>query len=501
MTYEQIGNLVFAVLSAVMGLMTVQFVIFALVGIFARRKFPKAKVKHKYGLIIPARNEEAVVGNLIESMQKTDYPQELLHIFVIAHNCTDRTAEVARQLGATVYEYNNPKENTMGYAFKYLFSCIERDYGTQNYDGFFLFNADNILSRDYFDKMNDAFDACGGESVITSFRNSKNFGSNMMSGMYGLFFMFGCRFESRGRTVCGCSTRVQGTGYVINSKIVKDGWPYVTLTEDWEFSADQILQGRKIVYCDEAVFYDEQPTTNRVMLRQRLRWSKGHLLVCLTRCKLLFKSLFGKRKIPSPNGDGTMIKNNKYSKYDIFVNCLPMFFVSAVLAILSFLFSLSVVFFVEDKTQYLIEFAIKSGISLAGAYVALVFIAVAIFVLENKRIHNVSIPKRIGMALLFPFFMFVGYVLEFIAVFAKDVQWKPIPHNDTTTHEDLNKPKSTVIESTPIALEEVATVALEEEGEQATLDESSSGVSNQETVTNDEEISASDEQVSTTEEE
>ena len=440
MTYEQIVYIIFAALTAILSLMTIQFAFFAIVGIFAHKKFPKAQVKHKYGLIIPARDEEKVVGNLIESMQKTDYPQELLHIFVIAHNCKDNTAELCRKLGATVYEYNNPKENTMGYAFKHLFECIERDYGTQNYDGFFLFNADNILSRDYFDKMNDAFEACGGESVITSFRNSKNFGSNIMSGMYGLFFMSGCRFESRGRTVCGCSTRVQGTGYVINSKIVKNGWPYVTLTEDWEFSADQILQGRKIVYCDEAVFYDEQPTTNKVMLRQRLRWSKGHLLVCLTRCKLLFRSLFGKRYIPSPSGDGTTVKNNKFSKYDIFINCLPFCVISGTVAIVNFILSLSTVFVAADPIAALIKFAITTGAGLAFSYLILMLSAVLIFILERKRVKNVSIPKRIGMALVYPFFMLVGVFLEFIAVFARDVQWKPIPHDDKTTHEDLNGP-------------------------------------------------------------
>ena len=462
MTYEQIGNLVFAIISLLLGLMTVHFVFFAIVGIFARKKFPKAKVNHKYGIVICARNEETVVGNLVESIQKTNYPQELLHIFVIAHNCTDSTAEVAREHGATVYEYNNPNEKTKGYALKYLFNCIERDFGTQSYEGFFQFDADNILSRDYFDKMNDAFEASNGENVITSFRNSKNFGTNMMSGMYGLFFMFGCRFESRGRTVCGCSTRVPGTGFLFSSKAVKDGWQYLTLTEDWEFSADQILQGRKIIYCDEAVFYDEQPTTNRVMLRQRLRWSKGHLLVCLTRCKLLFKSLFGKRRIPSPNGDGKMIRNNKYSKYDIFVNCLPMFFVSAVVGLLSFIFSISVAFFVDEPIQYLIYVAIRSAIGLVGAYVALVFIAALIFILEDNRIHNVSIPKRIGMALLYPFFMFIGYCLEIVAVFAKDVEWKTIPHTDTTRHEELNAPEEVatipIIEAIP---ETAATVAEE----------------------------------------
>lgn len=439
MRYEDVTFLVAAIFTVVLVLMTIHFAFFAIVGVFKRKKFPKAKVQRKYGLIIPARNEETVVGNLIESMHKTDYPQELLHIFVIAHNCTDKTAEVCRQLGATVYEYNNDKENTMGYAFKHLFECIERDFGTQNYDGFFLFNADNILSRNYFEKMNDAFEACGGESVITSYRNSKNFGANLISGMYGLFFLSGCVYESRGRTVCGCSTRVQGTGYVINSKLVKDGkWPYVTLTEDWEFSADQILQGRKIVYCDEAVFYDEQPTTTKVMLRQRLRWAKGHLLVCLTRCKLLFKSLFGKRKIPSPSGDGTIVKNNKYSKYDIFINCLPFCFIYGVTGIFCFLLGMSALFFVNDPISYLTGYFLRLGIGAAAGYLVLVLSAVVIFIAENKRIHNVPVYKRIGMALLYPIFIGLSYILEFIAVFAKDVPWHPIPHTDTTGHDELN---------------------------------------------------------------
>ncbi|HBK01437.1 MAG TPA: glycosyl transferase, partial [Clostridiales bacterium] len=179
MSYLDIVSLVFAVIYGVFALMTVHFVFFSIVGLFAKKTYPKAKVQHKYGVIIPARNEEAVVGNLIKSVYKNNYPQDKLQVFVIAHNCTDNTAKIARELGATVYEYNNPNECTMGYAFRYLFDCIREDYGVKNYDGFFLFNADNILSVDYFEKMNDAFDATGGEKIITSFRNSKNFGTNV----------------------------------------------------------------------------------------------------------------------------------------------------------------------------------------------------------------------------------------------------------------------------------------------------------------------------------
>ena len=254
MNYYAVVNLAVIALYVIMALLTVHFAFFAIVGFFKKKTFPKTDKKLKYGIIIPARNEETVVGALVESIRKCDYPQDKLHVFVVAHNCTDNTAEIARAAGATVYEYNNPDECTMGYAFKYLFSCIKRDYGTENYDGFFLFNADNILDKNYFNKMNDAFVYHDKQAVITSFRNSKNFGSNPISAMYGLYFAIGCRFESRGRSVCGCSTRVQGTGYVINSDIVKDEWPYVTLTEDWEFTADRVIADTPIVFCDEAVF-------------------------------------------------------------------------------------------------------------------------------------------------------------------------------------------------------------------------------------------------------
>ncbi len=436
MSYSSIVSLIFWILSGCIGLLTIHFLFFSIVGLFAHKKFPKAKTQHKYGLIIPARNEEQVVGNLIKSIQKNDYPQDLLHIFVIAHNCTDKTAEISRSLGATVYEYNNPSENTMGYAFRYLFDRIEEDYGTQNYDGFFLFNADNILSKNYFEKMNDAFDAGGCENVITSFRNSKNFGSNMISGLYGIYFMTGCRLESRGRTVCGCSTRVQGTGYVISSKLVEHGWPYVTLTEDWEFSADQVLNGRKIVYCDEAVFYDEQPLSIKVMLRQRLRWAKGHLLVCLTRGGLLFKSLFHRNKVTS---DGSIKKNNRFSKFDIFVNCLPMCVITGVLGILYFIFTIGGIILEPEPLEFLKNWGINFGISCAIGYALLLLNAIAIFILENKRIKNVGFFKRLGMTLLWPIFIALSFPLEFVAMCSKNVGWKAIPHTDTTNFEQLNE--------------------------------------------------------------
>lgn len=127
MNYIKIVNTVAFVAFVIFTLLYLHFFFFAVVGFFKKKKYPKTDRKLRYGAIIPARNEEAVVGNLIDSIRRNRYPQDKLDVFVIAHNCTDQTARVAREHGAIVYEYNNPEECTMGYAFRYLFDRIRED--------------------------------------------------------------------------------------------------------------------------------------------------------------------------------------------------------------------------------------------------------------------------------------------------------------------------------------------------------------------------------------
>ena len=422
-------------LSAVM----IYFVVFGAVGLFKRKKYKKTVKINRFGMIIPARNEEKVVAGLIESIKKNNYPQDMIQIFVIAHNCTDRTAEIAREHGATVYEYNNPNECTMGYAFKHLFSCIERDYGTQTFDGFFLFNADNLLDINYISKMNDAFEHYNRQSVITSYRNSKNFGSNLISGMYGIYFIMGARVESSGRTVLGCSTRVQGTGYLINSNVVKNGWNYVTLTEDWEFTADQILAGNIIRYCDDAIFYDEQPTSVKIMWRQRVRWSRGHLLVFYARFKELFAAVFKKET------------KHRFSLYDITAYILPSPLMMMVLQFIQILVLLTVPLVDKNYTFWNVfmgntsNFLLNNGLLIATlrssiiSYVFLVLGAFVIYFTERGRIKNVSIPMKIAVALLWPIFLLIQLPIDVQAFFSKNLGWKPIPHKDQTQFEHVNK--------------------------------------------------------------
>lgn len=432
MDYLKIVMIVFGVIWGIFALLLFHYLVFTVVGIFAKKRYPVTEKKLKYAVLIGARNEEAVIGELLDSIADSDYPKDKLQVFVVAHNCTDNTAAIARAKGATVYEYDNLQERTVGFAYRYLTERIREDRGIGSFDGFFIINADNVVSENYFSKMNDAFVATGGKHVVTSYRNSKNFGSNAMACLYGIFFLAACRFESRGRTVCGCSTRVSGTGYLFGSELLKDGWEYVTLTEDWEFTADRIARGSKVVYCDDAEFFDEQPMTLKVMLRQRLRWARGHMIVFFTRFRRLIKSFF------TPKNKGG---KNKFSVFDISMSILPLGVISVVLGIAQTVCIALCPLFGYDAAWIWAVYGVYTAVGWGLSYLLTVISAVVLILLERNRIPRVRTGTKIAAVLLWPFFLALNIVLDVISLFVRKLEWKVIPHGETmktrTTEQNL----------------------------------------------------------------
>ena len=161
--------------------------VFFLVGILRGEvRLPPAKRRHRYAFFIAAHNEEAVIANLVRSIKEQDYPSELIDIFVVADACTDDTARVAREAGAIVYERNDLARKGKSWVMDYGFDRILNEYPGR-YEAFFIFDADNLLSRDYVSIMNDAFDQ--GYLALTSYRNSKNYGSSWISSAYATWFL------------------------------------------------------------------------------------------------------------------------------------------------------------------------------------------------------------------------------------------------------------------------------------------------------------------------
>ena len=240
------------ILLAAVSVLTIYKTVYKAIGFFARaRKFSAAKKQHSYAIVICARNEEKVIGNLLDSIAAQRYPSEKVKVFVIADNCTDRTAQICRERGAIVYERTDPKRARKGWALQFGFAQIRRDYGTDCADGFLLFDADNLLHPDFLARINEAFDT-GEYDVVCGYRNTKNFASNFISAAYGIHFYRSSMAYHRPRQRLHTSTHLAGTGFVIRAEWLKDGWNWVCLTEDTQFTYEVISRGGKIGYCEAA---------------------------------------------------------------------------------------------------------------------------------------------------------------------------------------------------------------------------------------------------------
>ena len=227
--------------------------IYLVIPLLVRPKAHLPAVPHRYAVLISARNEERVIAQLIESIKGQTYDPALITTFVIADNCTDRTAHIARQAGAIVYERFNTIRTGKGYALDELLAHIASDYPDSPFDGYFVFDADNVLDPAYIEEMNRTFS--DGHRIITGYRNSKNYGDNWISAGYALWFLRQSQYLDRPRMLLGTSCAVSGTGFLFSRKILEraGGWPYHMLTEDIEFSAANILEGERSAYCAGAV--------------------------------------------------------------------------------------------------------------------------------------------------------------------------------------------------------------------------------------------------------
>ena len=226
--------------------------------------------QNRFMAIIPAHNEESVVGNLVESLTKQNYPKELFDIYVIADNCTDKTAEIAKKAGAIVYERFDDKNKTKGHALKwFLNKKIEED---APYDAFCVFDADNIVHEDFIKNMNKKL--CQGEDVVQGYRDIKNPTDSWISAGYAIFYWTMNRFYHLARYNLGLSPLINGTGFMVKFDVVKPtGWDTQTLTEDIEFSLKRIIAGKKLGWATDAIVYDEQPVGFKQSWSQRSRWT------------------------------------------------------------------------------------------------------------------------------------------------------------------------------------------------------------------------------------
>ncbi len=377
----------------------------------------EAKKMCRYAVMISARNEETVIGELIGTINRQTYPSDLIDIFVVADNCTDNTAQISREAGATVFERFNTKQVGKGYALDFLLDKIGYDKPDCPYDGFFVFDADNLLNKHFVEEMNKTFS--NGHRIVTSYRNSKNYGSNWISAGYALWFLRDSKFLNYPRMLCHTSSSISGTGFLVARDVLikNGGWKFFMLSEDVQFSVHNILEGESIAFCETAKFYDEQPTSFKQSWKQRMRWAKGFLQVSK---KYDLKLLIGSF-------------TKSFACFDMLVTITSAYLLALVNISVNIIFIIIAAIFGTGEDVLLALKAIAN--MFLSTYTMFAVIGTITTFSEWKEIRCSGI-KKILYIFTFPFFM-LSYIPIAIAAICRKVEWEPIKHSVATTVEDI----------------------------------------------------------------
>lgn len=404
-------------LLAVLYLYQVFYVVVSLL-LRKRSAYGPAKRQHRYAAVVCARNEEGVIGEVIDCLRDQNYPAHLLDVYVVADNCTDRTAKVAAVHGARVYERFDSVKVGKGWAMDWLFRRLADEGLAEDYEGYLIFDADNLVDRNFVSEMNAVFDT-GKYDAITCYRNSKNYASNWISAGYSLWFLREARLLNFPRMQLGTGCAVSGTGYLISSRVIREegGWPFHLLTEDIEFSVDCAVKGRKIGYCDKAVIYDEQPTGFAQSWHQRMRWSKGIYQVAGRYWWTLLKGCITRR-------------GGRFACFDMLMTVAP----GMLLSLAIFGFQVFIIF--SGLTQPLavsarvftqtLQFLGQNALSF---YISLLLYGGVTLISEWGQIAAPAWRKA-ALLVLFPLFMLTYIPISLAALFCR-VEWKPIRHHSS----------------------------------------------------------------------
>ncbi len=379
---------------------------YVIIAVFAFKKEKiklRNNIKKKFAVVIPARNEEIVIGNLIQSLNNQNYPKGKYDVFVLPNNCEDNTEEVAKSYNVQIINCENTKSkgDVLRYGFKYL-----KD---SNYDAYLIFDADNVVHPDFIKEMNDVL--VSGYRVAQGYRDSKNPSDTWISASHSLHYIIQNYFMNRARKNINKSCFVNGTGFMISKEYLdENGYNSLTITEDIELNVNCGLNNEQIAFVENAVTYDEQPISFDVSWKQRKRWSVG-TLQCL-------KSYW--RKIAKD-----ILKNKNFGSVE------SMMFLTAPLVQLigtfNIILQVAVDFLTESKIDY-----ISKAILLILYYISNVILTIGVIKVSQKQVK-----KYMKGILLLPLFYLSWVPINVVALFEKKSNWERIEHKRAVSLDSI----------------------------------------------------------------
>ena len=363
----------------------------------------KEKNGHNYAILIPARNESLVIEKLLISIENQTKKIKPEDVYVIVETKKDKTVSIVEKHKMTIVYRKNLNKKRKGFALDDAIKEILKS--NKKYDAYFIFDADNILDKNYIKEMTKSFDE--GYDIGIGYRNTKN-SKNLVSATSALTFSMINTIGNKRKSKYTNNLIISGTGYYIKGTIIESwkGFPFNSLTEDYELSLYSILNNLTTTYNDSAIYYDEQPEIFDVTITQRSRWVKGYFDARRNYIHKIRKSISKKDK-------------NYASKITALIGVNPL--ITLIIGILLLL--------IDSITSFK-NFIISLLIIFILIYITLmIFTYIIIKKEENKLDIKVS---KILLIFYNPFYLLSYIYCLYIAVTKKDLGWQEIKHTNNT---------------------------------------------------------------------
>ena len=403
-------------------LLSVVFIVIGLIialinSFLARKNNNKPKKKkdgHDFCILVPARDESNVIEDLLKSIKNQTYKINMKDVYVIVESQEDKTVEITKKYGGTIVVRKHLELQRKGYALDEAVKEIL--VKKKHYDAYFIFDADNVLDKDFIKNMISTFDK--GYDVAAGYRNCKNGNKSVVAAASALTFslvntVFNKRKNKETRNIT-----FSGTGFYIRGYLIEEWgcYPFHTLTEDYELSSYATLNNLTTYYNTDSVFYDEQPTKFKNTINQRVRWIRGYFDVRNMYFKKMIKALDKKDQ-------------NNGSKIDESIGILPYIFMVLGLVI----WFLALVFFIVYNL-FLNKSVLKSHlleliIYFIVLYFVLFIMTVVIVIMEGNKI-DLSLKMKIKVLFYNPIFMISYVPCAFKALTSKEVKWTKVKHGN-----------------------------------------------------------------------
>jgi len=240
--------------------------------LFKPKKVVDAKFL-KIGVLIPSHNEELQMQETIAAVQCCHYPKELLEIFVIADNCSDRTAEVARNCGVTVVERHNLEMRGKGQALDWFLTNQKELYSSC--DLLTIIDADVVPEQEYFKELNSSL-SHPSVKVVQAYNGVANPYDSWRTALMSAAFNVFNHLRMAGSLQLFGSATLKGNGMAFRREILEEyGWPAHSVVEDLEFSLTLLKDRVAVHYNPDAIIRSEMAVSHSQASSQRERWEGG----------------------------------------------------------------------------------------------------------------------------------------------------------------------------------------------------------------------------------